>query len=283
MDAYPPPLDADRFDDEPVPVVPPAMGYLLSTLYDNNTSIKSLATEVERFPSIAARLLAVANSAWSAPMNEVTDLPDACTRLGLRLVRTLCIALAVANTFDPTKCPDFNGEHYWTTALLAAEGTTSLARGSDRHDDASAWRCGALFHNIGLLWLADRYPEETADALTRTSGGNLISRLRDLLGTDYCRAGARLASVWGLPASYVSIIAHHREPDAAGEYMLAAATVGMAADMAARVYKGEPWTSDGIPECARGTIRADVAADTWQLMPATLETTRTMGRMIARA
>lgn len=271
----------DWLQSASVPVLPPAVGYLLSILYDPDLSIKTLAVEVERFPSIAARVLAVANSPWSSPVTEFTRLPDACARLGLELVRTLSIALAVANTFDPSRCQAFDGERYWATALLAAQGATLLAEGMAQTDAALTWRGAALFHNIGLLWLADRYPQQTAAALRRDTGAGLAPAMRGLLGTDYRQAGAWLARAWTLPAVYRNVIEYHRDPDAAGDHNFAAATVGAAADIASTLYRGDSWAPDGASASMSIRLRPDLTESTYQSLSAALENVRAMGRTIA--
>jgi HD-like signal output (HDOD) protein len=274
-------LPTDCLHAASLPVLPPAAGYLLSTLYAPDASIKTMAREIERFPGITARVLAMANSAWSAPLSAVLTLPDACTRLGLHLVRTLSIALAVANVFDPTKCPGFNAERYWVTALLAAEASTQLARGIGRGDVAPTWRCAGLFHNIGLLWLADSQPNGTSTALHGRGGGGLLARLQRALNTDYCQAGAQLAQAWGLPETYVTLIAQHRQPALAGDEFPGAAVVGVGADMAACLYCGESWSPDRMSASVRECVPEAVAEPAWRALASVLEATRTMGRMIA--
>lgn len=283
MDARELEIVASWRDTASTPVLAPAAGYLLSTLYTDDLNISAMTAQMERFPSIAARLLVVANSAWSAPLTPVTRLQDACARLGLDLVRTLSIAMAMANTFDPSKCRGFDSERYWVTALLAAEGTTRLARGMRRNEEALTWRGAALFHNMGLLWFADRYPDATSAALTGNPEVDLIERMRDALGIDYCRSGAYLARIWRLPDVYVDIIAHHREPEAAGDNVLAAATVGVASDIASCLYRNEQWTPDRIPACVAADMDPELADCTGQYLSTVLQNTQSMGRTIAAA
>lgn len=269
--------------DVSVPVLPPAVGYLLSTLYDEYLNINFVAAVVERFPSIAARVLTVANSVWASPPTPITDLPAACVWLGLDQVRTLSIALAVANTFAPSRCPGFDGERYWTTALLAAEGATLLAGRMNQNDAALTWRSTALFHNIGLLWLADRYPQATDAALARDVDEDLALTMQRTLGTDFRQAGARLADVWELPGVYPHVIRYHGQPDAAGPHFLAAASVGLAADMASMLYRGEAWTPDRMPANMGSYLGADTAESAYRSLAVTLDNIQAIGRMIVNA
>ena len=233
--------------NEPIPVLPPGTSYLLLILYDEKLDFKQLAQELERFPSIAARILSVANSVWSSPVSPITSLPDACIRLGLQLVRSLSIALTVANVFNPCKCPAFDSERYWTTAILAAEGATLLAEKLNQPDQALTWRCAALFHNIGLLYLADRKPHETGEALLREEEISLTAAMREVLGIDYCEAGAWLIEAWELPVIFSKIVEYHKNPERTEEFVLATASIGIAASFASSLYQEKLWAKEAIP------------------------------------
>jgi HD-like signal output (HDOD) protein len=76
------PLDTDR-----VPVLPPGATYLMQALNDDNLGFREIAAAVEKMPSIAARILALANSAWSAPARPILALDEACGRLGIKVVQ----------------------------------------------------------------------------------------------------------------------------------------------------------------------------------------------------
>ncbi len=104
-----------------LPVLPSGVPYLLQTLMDENIDNNKLKAVIGRFPSIAARLLCLANSAWAAPPVPVTSLDMACARLGLNIVRSVSIALAISSPFNPARCPAFDAERYWCTALLVAD------------------------------------------------------------------------------------------------------------------------------------------------------------------
>jgi len=157
----------ETLNSKHIPVLPPGAPYLLKTLTDNSINFEELARVIERFPSIAARLISLANSAWSSPVNKITSIEMACSRLGFNVVRSLSIALAVASPFDVTRCPTFDGERYWCSALMVAEVAAMLAAKFDieQEEDISTIRAAGLLHNLGMLLLVEQYPVEVNDAL----------------------------------------------------------------------------------------------------------------------
>lgn len=226
--------------DGNIPVLPPGIPRLLHALADDDVNFRDLTHLLEEFPSIAGRLIAVANSAWATPVTPVLSLLDACARLGLSVVRGLAIALSVTAPFNVHRCPNFDPGRFWSTALLTADGAEMFGRFmAQGGDDAPLLRTAGLLHHLGLLWLADRYPAETGRALTEyaeTPSVNLARALRGITGTDYCDVGSRLARAWGLPKPLSDVMCFHRDPDYRGEHRDLVRAVGDSARLVRRLY-----------------------------------------------
>jgi HD-like signal output (HDOD) protein len=227
-----------------LPTLPSGTPYLLQSLTDENIEFSELATVVEKFPGIAGKLISLVNSAWSAPTSEVTSLEATCSRLGLGVVRSTSIALAVAAPFNPANCPEFDLEYYWCSVLLAADAASRLVPvSSPVHEfEPATLRAAGLLHNLGLLWLVDRLPAEVDQALAMLKHGQVESvqlALSQVLGFDQAQAGGYLGNSWALPQSLVGAMTHHLDIDFEGEYREVVITVGLAARLAAAVLKEE--------------------------------------------
>ncbi len=200
----PPPL-IERLGSGRLPVLPANTPYLLQALSNDQLDFRELAGVIEQFPTIAGRLIALANSVWSSPVETIVSVEQACARLGLSVVRSSSLALAVASAFDPSRCPEFDAERYWSNALLCAEAAARICSLGSRIQslDPAAARAGGLLHNLGVLWIADRLPQEFGQAVQnmRAAQGRLLLQqaLRDLIGFDQADAGGLLALKWGLP------------------------------------------------------------------------------------
>lgn len=245
-------MDTDR-----VPVLPPGIPFLMQALGDDNLRFHEIARAIENVPSIAARLLALANSAWSAPASPVLSLEAACSRLGLKVVRTASIALAVSQPFNPARCPAFDGSTFWSSALLNAEAAAHLAEYL-RGNEVSAARTAGLLSNLGLVWLAESLPQQTGIALQSchaAPSGGLNHALASECGLGYDEAGALLADAWQLPRQLRNAIAHqfHASPQASTMCRV----VSAATRMAGKVRHDQDWDA---PDPGLGELGMDLAA-----------------------
>ena len=234
-----------------LPSVPAGAPYLLKSLTNETIDFVELASVVEKFPGIAGKLISLVNSAWSAPVSEVTSLEATCSRLGLGVVRSTSIALAISAPFNPARCPSFDLGYYWSSALLTAEAASRLAAASSvkpEFEPATA-RAAGLLHNLGLLWLVDRLPAQVDQALITLKNNqaeSLQQALSQALGFDQVQAGGYLGNSWGLPDPLVSAMTHYPETDYRGVHGELVASVGLAARMVSAVLKEEPCLEQDI-------------------------------------
>jgi len=190
-----------------LPNIPQGIPHLLKALNQGDIHFIQLAKEIEKFPNIAIKIVAVANSAWFAPIYPISSLLEACSRLGLNTVRNISFALSIANTFDSSRCPEFDARLFWRTALLNAEAASLTAEYNNI--DVQNARTAGLFYNLGLLWLADNKPDETGLAIktaTENASKSLSECLHDELFTDHHITGGMLAQLMGLPQILVNAI-----------------------------------------------------------------------------
>ena len=244
----------NALDSKRLPVLPPGTPYLLKSLTDESMDFHRLSLTIERFPTIAARLIALANSAWSSPVSPVTSLEAACARLGFSVVRSTSIALAVSSPFNPSRCPAFDAPRFWCRALLVADVSSWLAQATEAGPSPETARASGLLHNLGLLWMADQLPQDTHQVLQQHNAapaGQLGQLLIDRLGFDYADAGGLLGETWGLPGPLVTAMAHHREPPASFSQEDSVFFVSHAVSMAQAAEQQTPWA---LPDSAQPTL-----------------------------
>lgn len=227
-----------------VPDLSPGVGSLLSLMASDDVEMEEAARALELHPVIAARLIGLANSAWSSPVKEVMNLVDACVRLGLSVIKSASIAYAVAAPFNGARCPSFDPIRFWCCSLLAAEAAGIIGEGQGLN--ASFAKTAAMMSNLGLVWLADAAPDPTQEALELAAqhpeGASLGELLTDKVGVSHRQATHHLLKVWNLSAD----LCDANDPQS----MAPLATVCRAgARLAADVYLGvEPGTADVLLE-----------------------------------
>ncbi len=208
--------------DSSIPSLPYAVDELLDSLSDEKMGFRELAHTVSHFPDICSRLIFLANSAWASPMEAIADLERVCARLGFSLVRSISIAMVISSAFDVSRCPGFSPERYWTSSLLSARLLPILKKRTRIEPDSTleTVSTACLLHNIGLLWLADNLPAETAKALSGYDANpqkSLRDNLLDVCDLDFGVVGACMASAWGFPQSLVLAMEHQFDADYSGE------------------------------------------------------------------
>jgi HD-like signal output (HDOD) protein len=239
-------------------VVPPALPKLLSALSEPDLDIRKLAQLLGQYPSIAAKIIGAANSAWASPVKPITDLLRACTALGLNFVLALAIGLSIGSRRLPPRT-NFDARNHWFVAFAASRVVEAASRLGIAKNlaDPSATATSGLLHNLGVLLLLHALPQETERALVecRSEGTPLGPALRTHTGVGLGEAGAFLAGRWSLPSELLVPIEHHENHEYAGTDETGVLLVGFSSNLAETLAQGSlfvptnPWAVRlGLPE-----------------------------------
>ena len=205
-----------------LPPLPKVYHELKECLADrSNYTIDQVDEIIRRDMALSANLLHWANSALFGQRRQVDSIKRAIMLLGIDVVESLVLSEAVARSLrdltDQIRGFDSDGlqRHSISCAILAR----LLATHVNQHDAGFADRafiCG-LLHDIGLLAEAGlidgRFCEigSTAERL----GLTLVEAEQQVLQTAHPEVGAILAEHWSLPASLVTAIRWHHQPEKA--------------------------------------------------------------------
>lgn len=176
---------------------------LTGALLDADVTIERVAAIVEQDPSIATKVLQVANSAFFGRYHQTTELRDAVSHVGYTTLHSLVAACEVFGGFgEDASLRDPSA----VDAYLCARMARIIGRRTG-HDQAFT---AALLRDIGALVL-DRSDEQmNADDLAPHPTRHL--RERNTLGFDHAELGAYLLAIWGLPTSLVRAVLYHAAP-----------------------------------------------------------------------
>jgi HD-like signal output (HDOD) protein len=190
-----------------LPPLPRHAQTILQLLTDPDLDMMRLAELVEQTPALAARIIGISNSAFFAPGSPVTSIPNAIIRvLGLNLVRDLGISFVLSQPFDLSRCPAFDPQRHWRSAMALALLTQLLAQRiapNQQLNPSTAYLAGML-RNLGLLALVHIAPDEMHTVLVEANSrtdANLSEIEFRILGIDHTLAGAEIAAAWDLPES----------------------------------------------------------------------------------
>ncbi|MBW1723451.1 MAG: HDOD domain-containing protein [Deltaproteobacteria bacterium] len=188
-----------------LPALSPVAFKLVEMASDDSSSAKDLADLIGKDPSLAVRLLKIANSAFFQSGEPVSTLEQAVVKLGFQRIRVMGLSLSLRDTFPMGKVGAMDYERFWRSSLYRAIIAKSLAqhRGNCNPDEAFV---GALTLEIGFLILFDIFftsqPEPfpgDPDDLER-----ILPWEEDRLGINHREVGKAALSFWKFPESILA-------------------------------------------------------------------------------
>jgi HD-like signal output (HDOD) protein len=196
-----------------LPPAPKLYRELSQLLQQPLCSVDDVVKLVGRDPSLTAKLLHLANSAFFTRRAKTIELRQAVVRLGFVTIRNLMLGVelfepggVVANTIGREL------EAVQQRAFHMAQMAERLARGTPLAGDAFV---AGLLADIGqvvfLLSRGDEWRDCRADACL--SERPLHELEREYFGVSHAEVGAYLLGIWGLPYSLVEAVANHHRPD----------------------------------------------------------------------
>ncbi len=198
-----------------LPVLPQVYQELTVALADKEVSLDVVCGLVERQPSVSARVLQMANSAFFGLARPIGSIRDAVGYLGLDTLKSLVFAAEIISELGPE-----DGTFPMNDFLMQAIATSKLAgdlmgRGGDGVQTALS---AGLLHDIGRLVLmqSGKLGEEYTRECKGQSEGVWIEAEQRIFGATHAEVGGALLGVWGLPHQLVEAVAYHHNPDALG-------------------------------------------------------------------
>jgi len=196
-------LSAGRFE---LPSFPDVVVRVRRALADDATTVDQLVRIVGSEPTLAARLLRMANSAvFNRSGKAVTDLRTAISRMGYNMVRSAAISFAMAQIRKGSrvKAVETDLTRLWEEATCVAALSYAIARRRSRLNPDGAMLVG-LLHGIGKLYILSRagdHPELFTDR------GMLLQVLHDW----HVRIGRAILESWEFPPEMVEAIQQHED------------------------------------------------------------------------
>lgn len=216
-----------------LPPLPVIAQQLLGAIDDERATIEDISDIIQRDPSLMARLLGLANSAFFSFGRKILTLQEAVIFvLGLDMVKSISLSMVMSGTFDVKRCKHFDVNRYWASSLLSAElakQVAGLMGSADQAKQNQMYLLG-LLHNLGILILVDRFPEVMdkvfKEALEDPSEA-LMYKMREMIDIDHHQAGSWLAHKWHLPEEVIHTIEHHYDIGYSGDHSQEVLLVGL--------------------------------------------------------
>lgn len=177
---------------------------------DPDINLHAMGDVVGQDPSLTARMIKIANSAYMGRTVKVNSINQAVTRIGLRQIKNIATALAMEQLFVSKN--EVVGQYMkreWTNTVNVVSNTMAalqlfVARTKKRDMSLDTITLAALVHNIGVLPIlteAERHEEVFANPTF------LDVSIEKMSG----RIGGSIMREWGFGNEFVNVAENWRD------------------------------------------------------------------------
>ncbi len=250
-----------------IPTLPEVVRKMREMIADPKAGAADVGRLVAQDPPLAAKVLKIANSAYYGLSQRTVSTEQACTILGLRVLRNVVTQAAVMTRYEHLGGRGLDLDALWRHSQFVAQVSYQLARAARAHlglTPEELQACG-LLHDLGKVVLLESLGDEYVGALelARAQGLPMHVAEKRMLGFDHTDVGALVAVQWGLPSSVAAVIQYHHGPREAVASNRAVALVANANLLVQRTEAGNSVAAAGTldPETQR-FLGLDAAAVT---------------------
>ncbi len=228
-------------------------------MHSADPSVAKVAQIISKDVAMSAKLLQVVNSAGVGLRNEVTNVTQAASLLGLQRISAMILVVEVFNLVADRDLPGgMSLDRLWDHSLKVGEYAKKIAQlqTNDLRSIDSAFTAG-LLHDLGMLLIASNFPDQLSKSLAvaKSKKTSLLSAELEVMGATHAEIGGYLLELWGLPDMIVEAIAFHDFPSHLPERDYEAAAADLDFSPLTAVHVANYFCEDsqkahyGCPEC----------------------------------
>jgi putative nucleotidyltransferase with HDIG domain len=177
-------------------------------LEDPDLNMRHLCRVLSDDAALAARIVAMARSAYYGQRTLPTTLQAAAQVMGLRELRNAIVSIVTHRLFHSS---GLVAEALWSHSLAVALGSRILSSCSGQSDPEQSFLTG-LLHDVGQMVLlhGDREGFSKLAREVRQNKWHMAEKEQELYGVDHAQLGAMLLESWNFdPEIRVAVQAHH--------------------------------------------------------------------------
>ena len=204
-----------------IPTLPAVVLKINELLADPDQGMRAIGEIVAQDAPLCAKVLRIANSSYYGMHQPCVSAEQACSMLGVKVLKNVVMQVAVIKQFDHLSASGFDMNTLWSHAIRTGQASSFLARRSRTGlpiEPDDFYSCG-LLHDLGQVVLLDGMGDAYVRLLKTAAERNLPRHVAEskVLGFDHTEIGALIAERWSLPKPVCDAIRFHHGPREAVE------------------------------------------------------------------
>ena len=193
-----------------LPSLPAVVVKVIELARQPDAGSKELAETLARDPSLSAKILAAANSAFYGG-RDISGIQQAVNRIGME--GALSLSLSFGLTLNSSqKSNGMDLDLFWKRALISGLAVRELNKLTGLNFDVESVYLAAVLQDIGMLALNELDPDIYGVIFhSARSHRQLASFEEREYSCNHASIGAWLGQHWGLPEKYTQLIQHSHQ------------------------------------------------------------------------
>ena len=195
-----------------LPAMPQSAIRLLEVSKDPSAGPTEYALPIESDPGLTIQVLRFVNSSYFGFSNEISNVKQAITLVGVRTIKNFALYSAVFSMIPDPKCGAFDLRKLWQDSLRRALFARTMGKvlGLEEAEEPFA---AALLQDMAVPLLAKEVPDayrKLFGARDRADSSIRLSSLEQhVFGWNHADAAGIMARNWNLPENCASLIEDH--------------------------------------------------------------------------
>ena len=193
-----------------LPLLPEACQQVVMLAHDPLSTMTDIAGAINQDPVVATKLLRLANSVAFAGNHEITNLDQACARLGIKEIVRTVQSIAYSGLYRAARPSQRQAmQELWRHTIATSQAAFELARMKCPHHADDMFMAG-LVHDLGAVVLGNIIG---SSPVTRTSRLRSEPKLaHDFMVRHHALAGIHVIAERGLPNAFAFTTYFHPNP-----------------------------------------------------------------------
>lgn len=246
---------------------PPAIAVkIMNVVQAEDFSLDDLEEVITADPALTGKMLRIANSAYYALPNPISNVNRALSVLGSNVIKNIALSFVIAGDLRKSTGSSFNFDYFWKRSVTTAVATELLT--ATLEEDCRDIFVTALLQDIGILIFhlnkGSEYDQILKDYLQ--SGSPLfIAEEQELFQVDHQELSYLLLENWGLPDSIIKPILYHHQPQKApSKELQKSAAILETADLLSIIYSGTETSVNFRALCSKMEEHFSITAEKTQ-------------------